>query len=88
MNRMLFYIEIGKPDSSFGSYSWSSAQPSKNFFLIADSFDEANRKAINHLPKILTENNSVLTSDGSLNVQSIDELNIKSIKLISDNVVI
>lgn len=80
-NINLYLVEYGCSNGpGFPFYSSSNSQ----FFVIAVSYDEAIKRAHDHLVSINSVK-TVLDYEGSLNINT--EYSIKAIKLISEDVV-
>jgi len=80
--RRLFLVE-------FGEDGYNSYNDFKPVYVLAKNFDEAGHKALDHIESLCVENeSSIITLDGSLNLQKIDEKKkrIKNIKILSDNI--
>jgi len=81
--KQIYLVEFGKPDFSTNFFI---QQPQvAPLYVIAESYPEAVEKATNFLNESLSKM-SVIGVDGSLNIQ--DEINIKSIRLISENFIL
>ncbi|MBK7638147.1 MAG: hypothetical protein IPJ13_30625 [Saprospiraceae bacterium] len=80
----LFIVEFGKPDmgSSYISFGSGTQKP---LFVIANSYDEAAKKAMIYAES-KTETQSVIGADGSLNLNN-EELMVKSVRLACDEIV-
>lgn len=82
-NGKLFIVEFGKPD--MGNYISYGSNGQKPLFVIANSYDEAAKKAMVYAESKV-EKQSVIGADGSLNLNN-EELMVKSVKLACDEIV-
>jgi len=82
-NGKLFIVEFGKPD--MGNYISFGGNGQKPLFVIANSYDEAAKKAMVYAESKV-EKQSVIGADGSLNLNN-EELMVKSVKLACDEIV-
>jgi hypothetical protein len=80
----LFIVEFGKPDTAGGwiSFGGNSQKP---LYVIANNYNEAAKKAIEHAENS-RENQSVLSPDGSLNLND-EKLIVKGIRLACEEIV-
>lgn len=85
-NQQLYFVEFGKPDPpGFSSFSFSEKK--KPLFVMASGYEEAAQKALAFASE-KSENTPVVSYDGSLCIPSEeDELRVKSVKLVSDEIV-
>lgn len=85
MSKNLYLVEFGEPDAS--TYNFGTSQNIKPIYVCADTYDQANRKAMAYAENVPSDKTSILTSDGSLNLTEDKPINIKLIKQISDNLI-
>lgn len=85
----LFYVEFGEPETP-GYYGGGSSKQ-KPLYIIAKSYDEAAKKAMNYVDaqqEEVQESKSIIDSDGSLRLNTEDDcIKIKSIKIASDEII-
>jgi hypothetical protein len=84
-NGKLFIVEFGKPDLGSGGYISFGSNTQKPLFVIANSYDEAAKKATAYAESKV-EKQSVVGADGSLNLNN-EELMVKSVRLACDEIV-
>lgn len=78
MNKKLFVVEFGRPESNW---------PSAAVFVIAKSFNEAEEKAKLHLESKKPEPKSIVNAEGDLMLNRDETLNVKGIKVVSEEIV-
>lgn len=76
----LYMVEFGKPSVQMFSVNTCTA------FVMAKSYDEAAEKAMLHMANKPFKGN-VLTDDGSINPAAVEELMVKSVKLVCEEIV-
>lgn len=85
----LFYVEFGEPETP-GYYGGGSSKQ-KPLYVIAKSYDEAAKKAMNYTlakQEEVIESKSIIDADGSLKLSTEDDdIKIKSVKLASNEII-
>jgi hypothetical protein len=84
---ILFFVEFGKPDRQ-GYSSLSFGEGVKEVYVLADTYREAESKALNYAIEN-TGKQSIVDSDGSLSVgdENIYLTFVKKISIISDKII-
>lgn len=82
----IFLVEFGKPDlSNFVSFG----RGQDPVFVLAKDYNEASKKALLFAEERLKtqKSNSILDSDGSLILDNADNLQVKSVKIVSNEII-